>query len=84
MRAPLHYLERTMHIRILTSIAGTSFAWHPGQIVDVPERLARALADGRRAELVRPERPRRAARGDQDAGGRQSDAGANASDAGGA
>ncbi|MFI6347258.1 hypothetical protein [Streptomyces sp. NPDC050560] len=39
-------------IRVLRAVAGASFSWRPGQVVDLPEAAARAWADGVRAELV--------------------------------
>jgi len=50
-----------MQIRILTSMAGPDFSWAPGDIVDVPEKLAKALADGQRAELIKAEKAKPAA-----------------------
>jgi hypothetical protein len=47
-------------IRILVPVAGTTFAWSPGDVVDVDERTARAWCDGERAERMadRKRRPR--------------------------
>lgn len=40
-------------IRMLTSVAGTGFAWEAGQEIDLPGPEAAQWADGVRAELVR-------------------------------
>lgn len=46
-------------IRVLVAVAGTDFAWSPGDVVDVDEKTARAWCDGERAERVeRKRRPR--------------------------
>lgn len=47
-------------IRILVPVAGTTFSWSPGDVVDVDEKTARAWCDGERAERVvdRKRRPR--------------------------
>lgn len=58
-------------IRMLTSVAGSGFAWDAGQEIDLPGAEAAKWADGERAVLVRDEpvatpeattRPERAAR----------------------
>lgn len=44
-------------IRMLTSVSGDGFVWHPGQVVDLPGAEAAKWADGRRAVLVRDDPP---------------------------
>ena len=41
-----------MQIKLLALIAGPEGVFHPGQIIDVSAENARALIDGRYAELV--------------------------------
>jgi hypothetical protein len=43
-------------VRFLVSVQGTDFGAEAGQIVEMPEALARRWADGTRAELVQDER----------------------------
>jgi hypothetical protein len=47
-------------IRVLVPVAGTTFSWSAGDVVDVDERTARAWCDGERAERLhdRKQRPR--------------------------
>lgn len=41
-----------MRIRILTAVAGHGFSWRRGEIVELPDALARRWCDGVRAEPV--------------------------------
>ncbi len=41
-----------MRVKFLVTLAGPSVTYNAGQIYDLPDELARNLADGRRAVLV--------------------------------
>lgn len=46
-------------VRVLVSVAGTGFTWHPGEIVEMPEEQAAKWCDGERAERVEQARGQR-------------------------
>lgn len=44
-------------VRILQSVAGDTFSWMPGEVIDMSAKDAAVWADGFRGELVRGEQP---------------------------
>lgn len=44
-------------VRILQAVAGETFSWRPGEVVDMSAEDAKIWADGYRGELVRGEQP---------------------------
>lgn len=52
--------ENLIKIRLLCSVAGVNISYAKGEIVEVPESIARALVDANYAEIVETPPPKKA------------------------